>query len=170
MKPMANSLVEVYKNVSRCKSCGALKSISVGCNNCDINENKYSRNFYEKYNKYNSLLFVGYQSQKGIQKLYEEADALIFPSLLETWGQPLSEAKKFNLPIIVSDLTYAHETIGDYHSVCFFDPYNAKNLASLLTNCNQGKNIFSSTSHPKPSPPFAKTFKELLDIMTSNRI
>ena len=26
MKPMANSLVEVYKNVSRCKSCGTLKS------------------------------------------------------------------------------------------------------------------------------------------------
>ena len=28
MKPMANSLVEVYKNVSRCKSCGTLKPIS----------------------------------------------------------------------------------------------------------------------------------------------
>ena len=35
MKPMANSLVEVYKNVSRCKSCGTLKSNSVGCNNCN---------------------------------------------------------------------------------------------------------------------------------------
>ena len=26
MKPMANSLAEVYKNVSRCNSCGTLKS------------------------------------------------------------------------------------------------------------------------------------------------
>jgi recombination protein RecR len=43
MKPMANSLVEVYKNVSRCKSCGALKSNMSGCNNCDINENKYNK-------------------------------------------------------------------------------------------------------------------------------
>ena len=43
MKPMANSLVEVYKNVSRCKSCGALKSNMAGCNNCDINENKYNK-------------------------------------------------------------------------------------------------------------------------------
>ena len=43
MKPMANSLVEVYKNVSRCKSCGTLKSNMVGCNNCNIRENKYNK-------------------------------------------------------------------------------------------------------------------------------
>jgi len=43
MRPMANSLVEVYKNVSRCKSCGTLKSNMSGCNNCDINENKYNK-------------------------------------------------------------------------------------------------------------------------------
>ena len=134
----------------------------------NVNENKYSKNFYKKYKKYNSLSFMGYQSQEGIQKLYETADALIFPSLIETWGLPLSEAKKFNLPIIVSDLNYAHSTIGNYHSVCFFDPYNIKNLASKLINCNQGMNIFSSTSHPMPSPPFAKTTKELLDFMIQN--
>ena len=28
IKPMAHSLIQVYKNVSRCNSCGALKSIS----------------------------------------------------------------------------------------------------------------------------------------------
>ena len=43
MRPMAHSLVEVYKNVSRCKSCGSLKSNMSGCNNCDINENKYNK-------------------------------------------------------------------------------------------------------------------------------
>ena len=32
MKPMASSLAQVYKNVSRCKICGTLKSISVECN------------------------------------------------------------------------------------------------------------------------------------------
>ena len=26
IKPMANTLAQMYKNVSRCKSCGALKS------------------------------------------------------------------------------------------------------------------------------------------------
>ena len=43
MKPMANCLVEVYKNVSRCNSCGTLKSNSIGCNNCEKNKKKYNK-------------------------------------------------------------------------------------------------------------------------------
>ena len=35
IRPMAKNLAEVYKNISRCKNCGSLKSISSGCNNCD---------------------------------------------------------------------------------------------------------------------------------------
>ena len=31
VKPLANSLADVYKNISRCKICGALKSISIEC-------------------------------------------------------------------------------------------------------------------------------------------
>ena len=43
VKPMANTLAQVYKNVIRCQSCGTLKSSSLGCNNCE--------NANEKYNK-----------------------------------------------------------------------------------------------------------------------
>ena len=43
VKPMANLLAQVYKNVTRCNSCGSLKSNSEGCNNCE--------NINEKYNK-----------------------------------------------------------------------------------------------------------------------
>ena len=43
MKPMANSLVEIYANVSRCNSCGSLKSKKTGCNNCDVDEKKYNK-------------------------------------------------------------------------------------------------------------------------------
>ena len=31
VKPLAKSLADVYKNISRCKICGALKSISIEC-------------------------------------------------------------------------------------------------------------------------------------------
>jgi recombination protein RecR len=43
VKPMANTLAQVYKNVIRCQSCGSLKSNIIGCNNCE--------NIREKYNK-----------------------------------------------------------------------------------------------------------------------
>ena len=43
VKPMANTLAQVYKNVIRCQSCGTLKSNAIGCQNCE--------NINEKYNK-----------------------------------------------------------------------------------------------------------------------
>ena len=36
IKPMTNSLAQVYKNVSRCNYCGALKSNSIGCSNLSL--------------------------------------------------------------------------------------------------------------------------------------
>ena len=41
VKPLANTLVQVYKNVTRCNSCGSLKSNSTGCINCETNKDKY---------------------------------------------------------------------------------------------------------------------------------
>ncbi len=43
VKPMAKSLAQVYKNVTRCNLCGALKSNIKGCFNC--------ANVKEKFNK-----------------------------------------------------------------------------------------------------------------------
>ena len=43
VKPMANTLAQVYKNVVRCNSCGALKSNSNGCLNCENTKEKYNK-------------------------------------------------------------------------------------------------------------------------------
>ena len=65
MKPMTNSLVEVYKNVSRCNSCGALKSKSTGCNNCENRKNKFNKicvveNVADQWSIENSSIYEGY--------------------------------------------------------------------------------------------------------------
>ena len=65
IKPMANSLVEVYKNVSRCRLCGTLKSNTAGCNNCDINEKKYNKicvveSIADQWSIENSNIYQGY--------------------------------------------------------------------------------------------------------------
>ena len=41
VKPMAIMLDQVYKNVTRCSSCGSLKSNSNGCINCEDTKEKY---------------------------------------------------------------------------------------------------------------------------------
>ena len=43
VKPMASTLAQVYKNVVRCNSCGALKSNSNGCLNCENTKEKYNK-------------------------------------------------------------------------------------------------------------------------------
>ena len=65
MKPMANCLVEVYKNVSRCNSCGTLKSNSIGCNNCEKIKKKYNKicvveTIADQWSIENSNIYQGY--------------------------------------------------------------------------------------------------------------
>jgi len=65
MKPMVNSLAQVYKNVSRCHSCGSLKSNSIGCNNCENNKNKFNKicvveNIADQWSIENSSIYQGY--------------------------------------------------------------------------------------------------------------
>ena len=44
IKPLANTLAQVYKNVSRCNFCGSLKSNLDGCNNCENTKEKLTKN------------------------------------------------------------------------------------------------------------------------------
>ena len=65
MKPMASTLTEVYKNVSRCKVCGTLKSNSVGCNNCENKDKKFNKicvveNVADQWSIENSSIYQGY--------------------------------------------------------------------------------------------------------------
>ena len=65
MKPMATSLAQVYKNVSRCNSCGALKSNSIGCNNCEDVNKRYNKicvveNISDQWSIENSNIYQGY--------------------------------------------------------------------------------------------------------------
>ena len=64
-KPMAKTLAEVYKNISRCKICGSLKSNSKGCNNCENNKNKYNKicvveNIADQWSIESSSIYQGY--------------------------------------------------------------------------------------------------------------
>ena len=43
VKPLANTLAQVYKNVVRCNLCGTLKSNSTGCLNCENIKNKFTK-------------------------------------------------------------------------------------------------------------------------------
>ena len=65
IKPMAKTLAEVYKNISRCKICGSLKSNSKGCNSCENNKSKYNKicvveNIADQWSIKSSSVYQGY--------------------------------------------------------------------------------------------------------------
>ena len=98
------------------------------------NPHKFAKHLYSKYNSMPEVDFKGWISREEVLKLYNSVDCIIFPSKLETWGLPLSEAKAFKKPILAANLPYAKETVGDYDKVSFFDTENPKELAQLITD------------------------------------
>ncbi|HST35287.1 MAG TPA: glycosyltransferase [Allosphingosinicella sp.] len=61
---------------------------------------------------------------------YAEADALVFPSLAESYGLPLVEAMYLGLPIVCADRPYARSLCGD--DALYFDPRSTESLAAAL--------------------------------------
>ena len=55
VKPMASTLAQVYKNVTRCNSCGSLKSNSNGCINCENIKEKQKNKKDELINEVKNL-------------------------------------------------------------------------------------------------------------------
>lgn len=97
------------------------------------NHSKYAKYLYQNFNHLDEIEFWGFMTRKELLSLYNSVDCILFPSKLETWGLPLSEAKAFNKPILAANLAYAKETVGDYEKVSFFDTENPKELANLLS-------------------------------------
>lgn len=136
----------------------------------DGSENIYSKEIVEKYGCLKCIEFIGLQTRENLMKYYSKIETVIFPSKLETWGLPISEAKAFGKNIILADLEYAHETLGTYEKVMFFGPDDAEKLAEkmemLINDDENMKNIeFDGNIEKNIEKPFCKNWKELFDIL-----
>ena len=90
VKPMANTLAQVYKNVTRCNSCGSLKSNSKGCGNCENIKDNYSKicvveDIADQWSIENSNIFQGYFHILGgtISSVGQRKEDLLINSLVE---------------------------------------------------------------------------------------
>ena len=90
IKPMANSLAQVYKNVSRCNLCGSLKSNSDGCINCENIREKYNKicvveEIADQWSIENSNIFKGYFHILGgtVSSVGQRKEDLLVNSLVE---------------------------------------------------------------------------------------
>ena len=90
VKPMANTLAQVYKNVSRCNLCGSLKSNLNGCVNCENIKEKFSKicvveDIADQWSIENSNIFKGYFHILGgtLSSVGQRKEDLLINSLVE---------------------------------------------------------------------------------------
>lgn len=129
-------------------------------------ENPYAKHLFKQFGNVAELKFIGRQNSSQMADQYQTASAVLFPSKLETWGLPISEAKAYNKPLLAADLPYAHETVGTYDKVSFFDPTDAHKLADLMQALIENHWQASGNMTVKPSAPYAENWPELWAILT----
>jgi len=85
-----------------------------------------------------NIVNLGFLSHDVLLKKYEIAKALIYPSIIESFGLPLIEAKKAGLPILAAELDYVRDILDPSQS---FNPLSAMSIARAVRRfLGQSKN------------------------------
>ena len=95
-------------------------------------ENRYSAWLYEKYKRYDNVLFSRFLDRNELTFLFERAAAMLFTSKLETFGLPLVEFAQYGKPIFTLDLPYAKEVLCGYDLHFLLDNYSVSRSALML--------------------------------------
>jgi recombination protein RecR len=116
IKPMVNTLAQVYKNVTRCNSCGSLKSNSEGCNNCENTSEKFNKicvveDIADQWSIENSNIFRGYFHILGgtIASTGQRKEDLLINSLVERVNK-----EKIEEVILATSATVEGQTTAYY--------------------------------------------------------
>jgi glycosyltransferase involved in cell wall biosynthesis len=133
----------------------------------DATTNRYARALVGKFRHLRSVKWLGVLDRTDVLRKYRQSDCLLFPSKLETWGLPITEFKETGRPMIVADLPYAHETVGAYDKVAFFNASDSRHLATIMEGAIQGQNVFSPAQARTISPPFTSNWRELWNLLLS---
>ena len=134
VKPMANTLAQVYKNVIRCNSCGSLKSNLSGCVNCENTKNKYSKicvveDIADQWSIENSNIFQGSFHILGgtISSVGQRKEELLVDSLVERVNK-----QKIEEVILATSATVEGQTTA------YYVQNSLKNLDVKITKLAQG--------------------------------
>ena len=76
-----------------------------------------------------SLFLCGKLSPYQVLNTYKFIDYLIYPSLIESLGLPLLEAKINNLPVIASNFDYVYEVCDPYLT---FNPHSIDDITRAV--------------------------------------
>ena len=113
-----------------------------------LDEDKSTAKLFKKIKvlELSSIITVGKQDNKRMPSLYRQCDVLLLPTLLESYGLPYIEAMAYGLPIVTSDLDFAHDVCGDI--AYYFDPFDPDSIIEemekvLISDISYAQKIIS---------------------------
>tara|TARA_B100000965_G_scaffold402207_1_gene427635 strand:- start:694 stop:1308 length:615 start_codon:yes stop_codon:yes gene_type:complete len=135
MKPLAQTLSEAYKNVTRCKKCGTLKSSLSQCDNCENVSNKFNKicvveNIADQWAIESSNVFQGYFHILGgtlSNSNNERKEDLLIDSLIE-------RIKKNN----IEEVILATSATVEGQTTAFYIKDSLKNTKIKISKLAQG--------------------------------
>ncbi|MGS0525724.1 glycosyltransferase [Zobellia nedashkovskayae] len=155
--------------------CEAYTLMSDDCRNqikihltLDAELNGYAAEIVSKYKHLSGISFLGLLSRDEVEMYYERADCLIFPSKLETWGLPITEFKSTGKPILLANLPYAKETLGNYDSVSFFDVNKPEELKLKMIGILENQPILVKNHKVNVEQPFTEGWPQLFNLILEN--
>ena len=135
LKPLSSSLNEVFKNIIRCKTCGALRSNSSDCENCENNSKNYNKicvveNIADQWAIESSSIFQGYFHILGgtlSNSNNQRKEDLLIDSLLE-------RVKKNN----IDEIILATSATVEGQTTAFYIQDSLKNSKVKISKLAQG--------------------------------
>lgn len=88
------------------------------------------RNLVREKGLENRVQFLGHRSPQELLDLYQRCSLFVFPSVVETFGNPLVEAMACGTPIACSDTSAMPEVVGD--SAAYFNPADIEDMANTI--------------------------------------
>ncbi|MFC6201183.1 glycosyltransferase [Lactiplantibacillus nangangensis] len=85
-----------------------------------------------------SVKLVGMLDRKTVMTYYKK-HVLVFPSLLETFGLPLLEARQSGDYILAGNTSFGNEILNGYPNREFFNLKDVSDLVQKMESCIQGK-------------------------------
>jgi glycosyltransferase involved in cell wall biosynthesis len=95
----------------------------------------------KKYDVDDVLHNLGPVPMKAVPYLYKSCDALLLPTLMESFSGTYVEARHFNVPVFTSNRGFSKEICGD--NAFYFDPYSPKDILKTLEGAFRGPGSMS---------------------------
>ncbi|MBU3926057.1 glycosyltransferase family 4 protein [Patescibacteria group bacterium] len=96
-------------------------------------------NFVKKEGMEKEIIFFGHANDSQLSYLYQNAEALVFPSLIESFGFLVLEAAACGTPVITSKTGGVSEVVED--AAITIDPYNYNEITEAMNQIISDKKL-----------------------------